>query len=271
MNPYRKFRNHFKQKKRYKKQIARLEKCGKFYIKEIEGIKVAQGNGLDLGYIFDGDGILILEEIFKNEEYNFYIGSEAVVIDIGMNTGLASLYFASREDVKYVYGFEPFKPTFEQAMFNFRINDKYTDKIHPYNYGLGEIDKELTFEYYPRTPGRMSTVKTIDEIHPSRKYETKTETVQIKNAAVNIGAIVERHKDKQIVIKCDTEGSEKEIFESLNSDEILKNIDMVMVEYHFSYDVPLINIFKRNGFIFFKQKTISLETGDYGIIRAIKK
>ena len=91
MNPYRKFRNHFKQKKRYKKQLARLKKCGKFHVKEIEGVKVAQGYGLDLGYIFDGDGILIVEEIFKNDEYNFYIGAEAVVIDIGMNTGLASL------------------------------------------------------------------------------------------------------------------------------------------------------------------------------------
>jgi len=271
MNPYRKIRNHFKQHKRYRKRLARLEKCGKFHIKEIEGVKVAQGNGLNLGYIFDGDGIIIVEEIFKNEEYNFDIGAQAVVIDIGMNTGLASLYFATRGDVEDVYGFEPFKPTFEQAMFNFKINEKYADKIHPYNYGLGDKDKELTLEYYSRTPGRMSTVKSINEIHPSRKYETKTETVQIRNAAKDINSIIERHKDKKFIIKCDTEGSEKEIFESLDSKGILKSIDMVILEYHFSYDVPLMDILKRNGFVFFKQKIISLETGDFGIIRAIKK
>lgn len=271
MNPYRKIRNHIKQNKRYRKRLARLEKCGRFHIKEIEGVKVAQGNGLNLGYIFDGDGIIIVEDIFKNEEYNFDIGAQVVVIDIGMNIGLASLYFAARDDVKDVYGFEPFKPTFEQAMFNFKINEKYADIIHPYNYGLGDEDKELTFEYYPRTPGRMSTVKSIDEIHPSRKYETKTETVQIKNAAKNIDSIIEQHKDNKIIIKCDTEGSEKEIFESLDSRGVLKNIDVVMLEYHFSYDVILMDILKRSGFVFFKQKNISLETGDFGIIRAFKK
>jgi len=41
----------------YKKRLARLEKCGKFQIKEIEGVKVAQGNGLNLGYLFDSNGI----------------------------------------------------------------------------------------------------------------------------------------------------------------------------------------------------------------------
>lgn len=262
----------FKQHRRYRRRLVRLEKCGKFQIKEIEGIKVAIGKDLNLGYIFDGDGIVIVEEIFKNEEYNFEIGAEAVVIDIGMNIGLASLFFAARDDVKYVYGFEPFKPTFEQAMFNFKINQKYAGKIHPYNYGLGDKDKELTFEYYPKVPGRMSTVKPITAIyHPNSRYPTKTETVQIKNAAKDINSIIERHKDKKIIIKCDTEGSEKEIFEKLDSEGILKNVDILIIEYHFSYDVPLLNILKRNGFIFFKQKTVSMETGDFGIIRAVKK
>jgi len=254
-----------------KKRLARLEKCGEFQIKEIEGVKVAQGNGLNLGHIFDGDGILIVEEIFKNEEYNYDIGDEAVVIDIGMNIGLASLYFAARDDVKAVYGFEPFKPTFEQAMFNFRINEKYANKIHPYNYGLGDEDKELTLEYYSGTPGRMSTVKTVNKTHPSHKNETKTESVRIKNAATDINAVIQQHKDKKIIIKCDTEGSEKEIFESLDSNGILKNIDMVILEYHFSYDVPIMDILRRNGFVFFKQKSVSLQTGNFGMIRAIKK
>jgi FkbM family methyltransferase len=262
----------YHQHRRYKRRLVRLAKCGEFQIKEIEGVKVAQREGLNLGHIFDGDGMLIVEEIFKNEEYNFEIGAEAVVIDIGMNIGLASLYFASRNDVKDVYGFEPFKPTFEQAIFNFKINEKYGGKIHPHNYGLGDKDKDLTFEYCTKAPGRMSTVKSITEIyHPDRKYATKTESVQIKNAAKEINYIIERHKDKKIVIKCDTEGSEKEIFEKLDSEGVLKNIDMIILEYHFSYDVPLLEILKRNGFVFFKQKTVSTETGDSGIIRAVKK
>jgi len=268
---FRKLRNQLNERKRYKRRLARLGQCGDFEIREIDGVRVARGNGLNLGYIFDGDGIIIVEEIFKNEEYNFDIGEPAVVIDTGMNIGLASLYFASRDDVECVYGFEPFKPTFEQAMFNFKINEKITAKIHPHNYGLGDRDKELTLEYYSKAPGRMSTVKSIDEIRHSTKYATKTETVQIRNTAESIRPIIERHRDKKIVVKCDTEGAEKEIFESLDSEGILKNIDMLLLEYHFSYDVPLEDILRRNGFAFFRQRTVTLETGDFGIIRAVRK
>ena len=271
MNLYRKISNLRKDRKRYKKRLARLEKCGNYQIKEIEGVKVAHGNGFNFGHIFDGDGILIVEEIFKNDEYNFDIGEQSVVIDIGMNIGFASLYFASRDDVKAVYGFEPFGPTFEQAIFNFKINEKLAKKIHPHNYGLGDKDKELTLEYYSKAPGRMSTVKSIDEIPHSRKYPTKTETVTIKDARKDISAIIEQNKDTKIVIKCDTEGSEKEIFESLDSIGVLKDIDVIMLEYHFSYDKPTEEILKRNGFVFFKQKNAILETGDFGVIRAIKK
>jgi len=271
MTPFRKLRNRLNERRRYKRRLARLEQCGDFHVTQIDGVRVAHGNGLNLGYIFDGDGILIVEEIFKNDEYNFDIGDPAVVIDIGMNIGMASLYFAARDDVEDVYGFEPFKPTFEQAMFNFKINEKYAGKIHPHNCGLGDSDKELTLEYYSRAPGRMSTVKPIEEIRHSAKYATRMETVQIRDAAEELRPIVERHKDRKIIVKCDTEGSEKEIFESLDLKGILKNIDMVLLEYHFSYDVPLGDILKRNGFVFFKQKTVTLETGDFGIIRAVRK
>jgi len=271
MTLFRKLRNRRNEQKRYKRRLARLEKCGDFTITQIDGVKVARGNGLNLGYIFEGDGTLIVEEVFKNDEYNFDIADRAVVIDIGMNIGLASLYFAARDDVEDVYGFEPFKPTFEQAMFNFKINEESAGKIHPHNYGLGDRDKELTCEYYAKAPGRMSTVQSLDKIRHSSKYETRMETVQIKDAAEQLRPIIERHKERTIIVKCDTEGAEKEIFESLDSGGILKNIDVILLEYHFSYDVPVGDMLKKNGFVFFKQKTVTLETGDFGIIRAVRR
>ncbi len=271
ITPFGKLRRQRRDRSRYKRRLTRLKQWGDFQVTEIDGVRVAQGYGLNLGYVFDGDGVLIAEEIFKNGEYNFCIGERAVVIDIGMNIGLASLCFAAQDDVEAVYGFEPFKPTFDQAVFNFRINEKYAKKIHPHNYGLGDRNKELTLEYYSRSPGRMSTVKSIDEIRHSRKYPTNTETVHIRDAAEDIRPIIERHKDAAIIIKCDTEGSEKEIFEGLDSGGILKSVDIVLLEYHFSYDVPLEAILKRNGFAFFKQRTITIETGDFGMIRAIRR
>ena len=179
MNFYRKIRNRSKLRKKFSKQIAKLEKSGKFQISGIDGVKVAKIKDLNLGHIFEGDGVLIAQEVFENGEYDFDIAEPAVVIDIGMNIGIASLYFASRDDVKAVYGFEPFKPTFDHAIDNFKINEKYSNKIHPQNCGLGCEDKQLTFDYYSNAPGRMSTVKSLDEIRHNPKYETRQETVQI--------------------------------------------------------------------------------------------
>ena len=271
MIPFKKLRCHLKEQRKYKRQLARLQRCGNYQVTKINGLRVAKGDNLNFGHIFDGGGILIVEEIFKNDEYHFDIGHPSVVIDIGMNIGLASLYFATRDDVVNVYGFEPFKPTFEKAMFNFEINEKYAGKIHPHNYGLGDTDKELTLEYYSKTPGRMSTVKPVDEIWRSARSATSKETIQIKNASEVLSAIIDNHRDQKIVVKCDTEGAEKEIFESLDSKEILKKIDMVMLEYHFSYDILLEDILKHNGFIFFKQRTGTSKAGEFGIIRAVRK
>lgn len=241
-----------------------------FQIVEIDGVRVAQKNSLYFGDVFGTDALPILEEIFVHEDYNFNVGADAVVIDIGMNIGFASLYFAAREDVKAVYGFEPFKPTFERAVLNFKINEKTARKIHPCSYGLGDSDKTLTIDYYAEKPGGMSTVRSIHEIRRHSRHNTRPETVQIKNAATEIKTIIERHRDQKIVLKCDTEGAEKEIFENLDAAGILKEIDVILLEYHFSYDIPLEGILKRNGFVYFKQKKCTTKTGDLGVMQAVK-
>ena len=270
MNLYRRIRNRIKRRKRYKKRLARLAKCGSFQIRQVDGVTVAEGNGLRLGHLFEGDGVLIVEEVFKNNEYDFDVGQESVVIDIGMNIGLASLYFASRDDVRAVYGFEPFRPTHEKALFNFKINERLAHKVHPHNFGLGAADKQLALQYYAQAPGRMSTVRPISDIPHSPKYETTSETVQIRSAAEVLGELIQRHADRKIVLKCDAEGAEKEIFESLNAAGLLADIDVVMAEYHFSHDTALLEILAANGFVSFRQRTVTLRTGDFGMIRAVR-
>jgi FkbM family methyltransferase len=271
MNAYRKIRNRIRQERRYKRRLARLAACGDFAISEIDGVKVAEGNGLSIGHLFNGDGISIFEDLFGTEDYYFDIGAQSVVIDLGMNIGLASLYFSARSDVDHVYGFEPFTPTYEQALFNFRLNQQYATKIHPNNYGLGDASRELTLDYYPRSPGRASTVKSIDEILPLRRYDTHRETVEIRNAADELRSIIDQHLDHRIIVKCDTEGAEKEIFESLDGAGLLRDIDMALIEFHFSCDGFLTDVLKKNDFSFFKQKTLTTSAGDFGIIRAVRR
>lgn len=84
----------------------------------------------------------IVTEIFVMNTYYFHIpADEIVVIDMGMNIGAASLYFAKMRNVVSVYGFEPFPDTYQQAVDNFALNTNFIkNKIHPFNVAV--TDKE---------------------------------------------------------------------------------------------------------------------------------
>jgi hypothetical protein len=67
------------------------------------------------------DQLVMLHEIFCCGVYDLRYPGPVVVWDIGMNVGLASLYFASR-GARHVVAYEPFEVTYRQALRNFRLN-----------------------------------------------------------------------------------------------------------------------------------------------------
>ena len=50
---------------------------------------------------------MCFEEWFCMNEYRFDVERNVDVIDIGMNVGVATLYYARQQNVKSIYGFEP--------------------------------------------------------------------------------------------------------------------------------------------------------------------
>lgn len=97
--------------------------------------------------IYDGPNFLgyLIKEIFEEGAYNFHIPTkkDIIVFDIGMNIGIASLFFAGRANVKKVYSFEPFAPTYEKAVRNFQMNsDEIKNKICPYQIALGNHEEK---------------------------------------------------------------------------------------------------------------------------------
>ncbi len=192
--------------------------------------------------------IFIINEIFVEKCYQFKMSTinnkDLVVFDIGMNVGLASLFFSNIPQVKKIYGFEPFKPTYLKAKANFALNPKNAQKINSLNFGLGKDNKELEVPYSSLNTGINSTVNSNDK----KSDDTNSEKILIRDIYIQLNELINNHSESEIIIKIDTEGAEFEIFERLKTEKFWDNVRMIMLEWHFDSPVTIEKYLNNNGF-----------------------
>jgi FkbM family methyltransferase len=226
-----------------------------------QGVKINVSEKLD-------NPLHLVIEVFVNSEYDLNITKDAVLIDIGMNRAVASLHFAADEHIKKIYSYEPFKPTFEMAQDNLRLNPQLSEKIVPHNCGLGKSDGTLELFYSAAASVGMSTTHNVCK----SKDDAKKELVVIKDAAQEISAVLKENKGKYVILKCDCEGAEYEIFERLYEKDIFSHIDVVMMEYHFEKPDRLVDILNENDFaVQTKIGSVKSKTGYIYAVRMAKK
>lgn len=209
----------------------------------------------------------VLREVFFSEQYGFDFGNnELTVIDIGMNVGMASIFFARRQHVKDVYSFEPFPETYKLAKYNIDLNRPgIGDKIHAYNYGLFNQEIEQDFAYESDNPGGMRIVEGSKHL----SKENGGITIKTKVASKVIADIFSRHPTSHFLAKIDCEGSEYQIFENLDHDNMLDKFDYIILETHSGCNRNVNDIEKylqKYGFVFFSKH----ESNAIYQIRAIK-
>lgn len=172
----------------------------------------------------------ILNEVYFSLDYEFFTDKEVIVFDIGANVGLATLFFSKKENVKQVFSFEPVEDTYTQAKKNFQLNPVDNQKIVVNNFGLAEEDKETFFVFDSDRKGRSGQrddKKNILLLEDSFKRK-----VALKEASKILSPIIELNKESKFVVKMDCEGAEYEIFDNLIKSEVIKNIDIFMIEWH---------------------------------------
>jgi FkbM family methyltransferase len=210
----------------------------------------------------------ITKEVFLRKDYAVNFSNDAIVIDVGLNRGIASLFFATHSNIKKIYAFEPFRPTFELAKRNMELNPQLSEKINAFNFGLGKADTTLELPYMNKATGGMSTTHDVCK----GVKNTETETVIIKDAAEQIAPVLRENKDKHVILKCDCEGAEFDIFERLNEEKLIGRIDVILMEYHFNKPESLIDILEETGFIV-RTKVLSkkMSTGYIYAVRMAEK
>lgn len=207
--------------------------------------------------------IFIAHEIFVRGIYHFLLAGKFNLIDVGMNVGMASLFFAKMDNIEHVYAFEPFQDTYNQALLNFSKNPDFFRKITPHNFGLGSANRKLTVEYSPEHRGRSGIYGTryvLEKIE--RSYEVE---ITIKDT-VMVFEKLPKFNEENWILKIDTEGSEFDIIRSLDSRNMLGKFHIIILEWHEKDPGDIISSLLKAGF-----KIISREASSKaGLIYAFR-
>jgi FkbM family methyltransferase len=201
-------------------------------------------------------------EVFGSLEYGIRLSRPSIIIDIGMNVGSTALYFASQMLCEKVFGFEPVLSTFRRAERNFALNPRIGGKIVAHQFGLGQGDYEARAVTDAASSGLTRTV---------RKEPTDTdfdaEGVAIRDAAKQIENILADSGDRDVYLKVDCEGGEREVFKSI-PDGILRRFHAVVLEWHSAEILEEIAVkLGENDFLTFNTRLNS----DVGLLYAARR
>lgn len=193
-----------------------------------EGV-LASFNGLKF-YIESSEEFFILKEVFIEKDYNLMSNESVVVFDIGMNIGISSLFFGLNKNVVKIYSFEPVTTTYNQAVYNLKLNPSSSHKTEVFNFGLGGSTRVEKVLYNPQAKGncgiRLDLSLVID------KANAEEIEINIKSIGEVLPQLLAKHPEQKKVFKIDCEGAEYEIIEKLSELNLLVNVDVLLIEWH---------------------------------------
>lgn len=213
--------------------------------------------------------LLIVREVYLEGVYQYIPQREFIVLDIGMNVGFSSLYFARYPQCSQVYSFEPFKPTYQQALKNIDNNPALKGKIKTFNYGVSDSNGSFEIDYSPSNRGSMSVDYWPD--YATDLSDVRKESIRVRDVKEIFDEIGIGDHNSQVIAKIDCEGAEYGILDRLTSTGLLKNIDIVMMEWHLKGADPLVKNLNAAGFECFNLRPFDKYQGKYGFIYAVRK
>jgi FkbM family methyltransferase len=192
--------------------------------------------------------LMAAHEVLVKQPYWWLIEdapSGSVVIDIGAYGGESAIYFAMSERVARVYAYEPMKNSYEVAKRNIE-NSPFKNKIEISNAAVMDFDGTKNYGVV----GAEGGAKLV-------------EGDDTNLATVSLNRILKGKSN--VLIKCDTEGAEKVIF---NKDVDLSNVRKIVIESHQHLQESVAGVLESKGF---KIRTVPEDKGGLGLIYAQKK
>jgi FkbM family methyltransferase len=187
------------------------------------------GVRIKINYFTD---LMVLNEIMYGITYPPpSADSDFVLIDVGMNIGTASLFYAKYNNIKNVYSYELIKQTYQMALQNFKLNPKISYKIKAFPFGLSDKNEVMQLE--------VTEAITSGIIFRRASHETEPLNIindcEVKRASETLYDIISKHKGKEkLMMKIDCEGAEWLIFDDLAQSGLLSAFDVIVGEWHIS-------------------------------------
>lgn len=178
----------------------------------------------------------LFKEIFVKWEYKFETDNNyPIIIDLGTNIGISVIYMKYLYPNAVIYWFEPDKKTFNYLEKNILNNN--LKNVNYYNYAVSDYDWEINF-FTDDIPSYSMSIKEW------RNTNQKSKKIKIK--CLSLANFINNNiKNKKInFMKMDVEGAEDLIFNDLNKNNLLKNIDQIAIEYHHNIDWEKSNLDK---------------------------
>ncbi|MCP4024381.1 MAG: FkbM family methyltransferase [Desulfobacteraceae bacterium] len=215
-------------------------------------------NGMEIAHLNPYETRYLYDEIFVKKTYlkqGICLPKDAVVIDIGANIGMFSLFIAHLSPLARLYCCEPSPVTFDILKRNMAL---YAPDATPCNLGISDANHEAEFTFYPRSSVfsgfhtnkeqdgaalRKAMENELLDRNPSLdkeqiqshlddmvsdRLEKKTYTCRLRT----LSSLLTKYDIQQIdLLKIDAEKCEWDILSSLEDEDWIK-IQQVVVEVH---------------------------------------
>lgn len=161
---------------------------------------------------------------FDLSKYNFKPGD--VVIDIGANVGVVSIYLAKKYPFLKIFAFEPSKVNYGNFLYNIKLNNVKSDCLNAFNLavtGNGRLVRMHERRY-------NSGCATVD----SGLFDTNDSNDESLIKSITLAEIFSKFNLSKVkLLKIDCEGSEYEIFDK-STESLLSKIDAIACELHWT-------------------------------------
>lgn len=192
-----------------------------YFMVEVEGLNFKVASLSNMAVLYE----IFIEKIYAIEAPH----ENLVVIDIGMNVGVASLYFAIQPYFKKVYGYEPFPETFAEAELNILANPKWASKLKVINEGVSNVHETRAI---PLFESGLLSASTIDQKNDYGKKIGQEINVQLVSIKEVFDLVIAENPNTKILLKLDCEGEEYVIFDMLKESTYLDHVAIAIIEWH---------------------------------------